>query len=80
MSRSFLQNDGYVKKLSAYITRKVADRLVGMFNTERDKYEKYWDDIHPFVKYGCVRDAKFFDQVKDTLLYKTTQGNQCNPE
>jgi len=75
VSRSFLQNDGYVKKLSAYITRKVADRLVGMFNTEREKYEKYWDDIHPFVKYGCVRDAKFFDQVKDTLLYKTTKGN-----
>ena len=75
VSRSFLQNDGYVKKLSAYITRKVADRLVGLFNTERDKYEKYWDDIHPFVKYGCVRDAKFFDQVKDTLLYKTTKGN-----
>ena len=75
VSRSFLQNDGYVKKLSAYITRKVADRLVSMFNTERDKYEKYWDDIHPFVKYGCVRDAKFFDQVKDTLLYKTTKGD-----
>ncbi|HNW87478.1 MAG TPA: molecular chaperone HtpG [Candidatus Limiplasma sp.] len=75
VSRSFLQNDGYVKKLSAYITRKVADRLVGLFSTEREKYEKYWDDIHPFVKYGCVRDAKFFDQVKDTILYKTTKGD-----
>ncbi|MCE5343253.1 MAG: molecular chaperone HtpG [Eubacteriales bacterium] len=75
VSRSFLQNDGYVKKLSAYITRKVADRLVSLFNTERETYEKYWDDIHPFVKYGCVRDAKFFDQVKDTLLYKTTKGS-----
>ncbi|HNX61612.1 MAG TPA: molecular chaperone HtpG [Candidatus Limiplasma sp.] len=74
VSRSFLQNDGYVKKLSAYITRKVADRLTGLFKSEREKYEKYWDDIHPFVKYGCVRDAKFFDQVKDTLLYKTTKG------
>ncbi len=74
VSRSFLQNDGYVKKLSAYITRKVADRLTDLFKTEREKYEKYWDDIHPFVKYGCVRDAKFFDQVKDTLLYKTTKG------
>ncbi len=74
VSRSFLQNDGYVKKLSAYITRKVADRLISLFNTEREKYEQYWDDIHPFVKYGCVRDAKFFDQVKDTLLYKTTKG------
>ena len=74
VSRSFLQNDGYVKKLSAYITRKVADKLTGLFNTERDSYQKYWDDIHPFVKYGCMRDAKFFDQVKDTLLYKTTRG------
>jgi len=75
VSRSFLQNDGYVKKLSAYITRKVADRLTGLFTNEREKYEKYWDDIHPFVKYGCVRDAKFYDQVKDTLLYKTTKGD-----
>lgn len=74
VSRSFLQNDGYVKKLSAYITRKVADKLTGLFNSERVNYQKYWDDIHPFVKYGCMRDAKFFDQVKDTLLYKTTKG------
>lgn len=74
VSRSFLQNDGYVKKLSAYITRKVADKLTGLFNSERDNYQKYWDDIHPFVKYGCMSDAKFFDQVKDTLLYKTTKG------
>lgn len=74
VSRSFLQNDGYVKKLSAYITRKVADKLTGLFNTERDNYQKYWNDIHPFVKYGCMRDAKFFEQVKDTLLFKTTKG------
>lgn len=74
VSRSFLQNDGYVKKLSAYITRKVADKLTGLFNTERENYQTYWDDIHPFVKYGCMRDAKFFDQVKDTLLFKTTKG------
>ncbi len=74
VSRSFLQNDGYVKKLSAYITRKVADKLTGLFNTERENYQKYWDDIHPFVKYGCMRDAKFFDQVKDTLLFKSTKG------
>lgn len=73
VSRSFLQNDGYVKKLSAYITRKVADKLTGLFNTERDNYQKFWDDIHPFVKYGCMRDSKFFDQVKETLLYKTTK-------
>ena len=74
VSRSFLQNDGYVKKLSAYITRKVADKLTGLFNTEREKYEGYWEDIHPFVKYGCMRDNKFFEQVKDTLLYMTTGG------
>ncbi len=74
VSRSFLQNDGYVKKLSAYITRKVADKLTGLFNTEREKYEGYWEDIHPFVKYGCMRDNKFFEQVKETLLYKTTAG------
>ncbi len=74
VSRSFLQNDGYVKKLSAYITRKVADKLTGLFNTEREKYEIYWEDIHPFVKYGCMRDSKFFEQVKDTLLFKTTGG------
>ncbi|NLO85722.1 MAG: molecular chaperone HtpG [Clostridiales bacterium] len=75
VSRSFLQNDGYVKKLSAYITRKVADKLTGLFNTERDNYQTYWDDIHPFVKYGCMRDAKFFEQVKDTLLFKSTKGD-----
>ena len=75
VSRSFLQNDGYVKKLSAYITRKVADRLTGLFKNEREDYQKYWDDIHPFVKYGCVRDAKFFDMVKDSILYKTTKGD-----
>ncbi len=75
VSRSFLQNDGYVKKLSAYITRKVADRLVGLFTSERETYQGYWDDIHPFVKYGCMRDSKFYDQVKDTLLFKTTKGD-----
>ena len=75
VSRSFLQNDGYVKKLSAYITRKVADKLTGLFNTERENYQKYWDDIHPFIKYGCMQDAKFFDQVKTALLYKNTAGS-----
>ena len=74
VSRSFLQNDGYVKKLSAYITRKVADRLMTEFNTRREDYQKYWDDIHPFVKYGCIRDDKFYDRVKDALLFKTTTG------
>ncbi|MBR5545822.1 MAG: molecular chaperone HtpG [Clostridia bacterium] len=80
VSRSFLQNDGYVKKLSAYITRKVADKLCGLFNTAREDYQKYWDDIHPFVKYGCMRDQKFYDQVKSTLLYKTTKGEYFTVE
>jgi len=74
VSRSFLQNDGYVKKLSAYITRKVADRLVSEFNTRREDYQRYWDDIHPFVKYGCIRDDKFYDRVKEAILFKTTTG------
>ncbi len=74
VSRSFLQNDGYVKKMSTYITRKVADRLVSEFTGKRDTYEKYWNDIHPFVKYGCIRDDKFFERVKDAILFKTTDG------
>ncbi len=74
VSRSFLQNDGYVKRLSAHITKKVADKLNGLMNTEREKYQTYWDDIHPFVKYGCLRDSKFFDAVKGSLLLKTTAG------
>ena len=74
VSRSFLQNDGYVKKLSAYITRKVADKLTGMFNTERETYQKYWDDINPFIKYGCMKDESFYDRMKDTLLYKLIDG------
>ncbi len=74
VSRSFLQNDGYVKKLSAHITKKVADRLTGLFNTQRETFQTYWDDIHPFIKFGCIRDAKFFDQVKPILLLKTTAG------
>jgi len=74
VSRSFLQNDGYVKKLSAYITRKVADKLTGLFNTDRESFEKYWDDIHPFVKYGCMKDESFFERVKDVILLKTTEN------
>ena len=80
VSRSFLQNDGYVKKLSAHITKKVADKLNGLFNTERKQYETYWDDIHPFVKYGCVRDQKFYDMVKGSLLFKTTAGDYLTLE
>lgn len=74
VSRSFLQNDGYVRKLSDYITRKVADKLLSLFKNEREAYDKYWDDIHPFIKYGCLRDHKFYDRVKDCLIYKTTLG------
>lgn len=72
VSRSFLQNDETVKKLSAYITRKVADKLIGIFENDREKFEGYWKDINPFVKYGCMKDAKFFDKVKRTLLFKTS--------
>ena len=74
VSRSFLQNDGYVRKLSEYITRKVADRLTGLFKNERSQYESYWKDIHPFIKYGCLRDSKFYDRMKDCLIYKTSKG------
>ena len=72
VSRSFLQNDGTVKKLSAHITKKVADKLVGLYNTERETYEKYWDDISPFVKFGCMKDQKFYEQVKKALLFRLT--------
>ena len=74
VSRSFLQNDGYVRKLSAYITRKVAERLTGLFNTERENYEKYWNDIHLFIKFGCMKDETFYERMKDALLLKTTDG------
>ena len=74
VSRSALQNDGFVKKISDYISRKVADRLTGMFKTERENYEKYWDDINPFVKFGCLRDEKFADKVKDALIFKNIDG------
>ncbi len=75
VSRSFLQNDGYVRKISTHIVKKVADRLNGLFNTERETYQRYWDDIHPFIKYGCVSDRKFYDAVKDSLVLKTTRGD-----
>ncbi len=74
VSRSALQNDGFVKKISDYISRKVADRLTGMFKTERENYEKYWDDINPFVKFGCLRDEKFADKMKDALIFKNIDG------
>ena len=71
VSRSFLQNDGYVRRLSQHITKKVADKLNALFNTERKTFEGYWNDIAPFVKYGCTKDEKFFEQVKNILLFKT---------
>ncbi|MBQ5851283.1 MAG: molecular chaperone HtpG, partial [Lachnospiraceae bacterium] len=74
VSRSFLQNDGYVNKISGHITKKVADKLTGMFNTEREEYNKCWEDINPFVKYECLKDDKFYDKVKDAVLFKTTDG------
>lgn len=75
VSRSFLQNDGYVAKISSHITKKVADKLTTLFENERESYNKYWDDINPFVKYGCLRESKFFDRAKDVVIYKTTGGD-----
>lgn len=72
VSRSFLQNDGYVTKMSKYITKKVADKLNSMFKKSRDDYEKYWEDISPFIKYGAMREHDFYEKVKDSLLFKTT--------
>jgi molecular chaperone HtpG len=74
VSRSYLQNSGYVSKISAHIVKKVADKLTSLFNTERENYEKFWDDIKTFILYGCLRDPKFYDRVKDIILYKSTGG------
>lgn len=73
VSRSALQNDGFVKKISAYITKKVAEKLTGMCKTDRENYEKYWDDIAPFVQYGCLKDEKFEEKVKDAVLFKNLE-------
>ena len=70
VSRSALQNDGFVKKISDYISKKVADKLTGMCKTAREDYEKYWDDISPFIKFGCIKDAKFSDKMNDYILFK----------
>ena len=70
VSRSALQNDGFVKKISDYISKKVADKLSGMCKTDRENYEKYWDDINPFIKFGCIKDAKFSEKMMDYVLYK----------
>ena len=74
VSRSALQNDGFVKKISDYITKKVADKLSGMFKTERETYESYWDDLSPFIKFGCLKDSKFDEKMKDYILYKDVDG------
>ena len=70
VSRSALQNDGFVNKISEYITKKVADKLIGLCKTEKENYEKYWDDISPFIKYGCLKDEKFCDKMNDYILFK----------
>ncbi|HEY9059786.1 MAG TPA: molecular chaperone HtpG [Pseudobacteroides sp.] len=75
VSRSFLQNDGYVNKISTHINKKVADKLTSIYENDRENYNKYWDDINPFVKYGCIREGKFYDRVKDIVIYKTTNGD-----
>ena len=74
VSRSALQNDGFVKKISDYISKKVADKLTGMCKTAREDYEKYWDDISPFIKFGCIKDAKFSDKMDDYILFKNLDG------
>ena len=74
VSRSYLQSNGYVAKISAHIVKKVSDKLNSLFNTEREKYESFWDDVKPFVEYAGIRDNKFFSKVKDVILYKTTEG------
>ena len=74
VSRSALQNDGFVKKIAEYITKKVADKLSGMCKTEKEEYDKYWDDISPFIKYGCLRDDKFCEKMNDYILFKNLDG------
>ena len=74
VSRSALQNDGFVKKISDYISKKVADKLSGMCKTDREGYEKYWDDISPFIKYGCIKDEKFAEKMNDYILFKNLDG------
>ena len=74
VSRSALQNDGFVKKISDYITKKVADKLSGMCKTKKEEYEKYWDDIAPFIKFGCLKDEKFCEKMTDYILFKNLDG------
>ncbi|SFQ07209.1 molecular chaperone HtpG [Lachnospiraceae bacterium XBB1006] len=74
VSRSALQNDGFVKKISDYISKKVADKLIGLCKTDKENYEKFWDDISPFIKYGCLKDEKFCDKMNDYILFKNLEG------
>ena len=74
VSRSALQNDGFVEKISSYISKKVADKLAGMYRTDRENYEKYWNDISPFIKFGCLKDEKFSDRMMDFILYEDLDG------
>ena len=74
VSRSALQNDGFVKKISDYIKKKLADKLSGMYKVHREDYEKYWDDINPFIKFGCLKDEKFLEKMKDFCIYKNLEG------
>ncbi|MDD5949089.1 MAG: molecular chaperone HtpG [Lachnospiraceae bacterium] len=74
VSRSALQNDGFVKKISDYITKKVADKLAGMCKTDKESYEKYWDDLSPFIKFGCLKDDKFNEKMTDYILFKNIEG------
>ena len=80
VSRSALQNDGFVKKISDYISKKVADKLTGMCKTDRESYEKYWDDISPFIKFGCLKDQKFSEKIMDYILYKNIDGKYLTLE
>ncbi len=75
VSRSFLQNDGYVTKLSGYITKKVADKLNSIFKSNREEFNGYWDDISPFIKYGCIKEKDFYEKIKASILFKTTSGD-----
>ncbi len=74
VSRSFLQNDGYVTKMSNYITKKVSDKLNSLFKKDRENYEQFWDDISQFIKYGCIKETSFYDKIKDAILFKTTNN------
>ena len=78
VSRSFLQNDRDVSKISKHIVKKVADKLKSLYNTERESYDKFWDDIQVFIKFGCLKDDKFYEKIKDVILYKTIDGRHIN--